>query len=320
MQKELTLGVVMDPLQSICPEKDTTLALLLAAQQKGFKLHYLELSHLFWQEGTAYGNSQPLTLLNNAEKWYSLSEAVTIPLEKFDVLLMRKDPPVNMAYIYATFLLEHAEQKGTLVVNKPQSLRNVNEKLFTSWFPECLPPSLISSSKDVLKKFIEEQQSVVLKPLDGMGGQGIFKCNKEDVNQTVMIDLLTQQGNQYIMAQRFLPEITSTGDKRILLIDGEPFPYALARFPANGEFRGNLAAGGQGIVCELTTRDRWLCEKIGPTLRERGLIFVGIDVIGDYLTEINVTSPTCVKELEKTCKIDIADKIIDCIISKLNKR
>jgi glutathione synthase len=317
---QLTLGVIMDPIQSIHPEKDTTLALLFSAQKKGFQLYYLELNTLFWHKESAFGNCRQLRVFNQTQDWYALSTPDPLPLSKFDVLLMRKDPPVNMTYIYATYFLEQAEQNGTLVINKPQSLRDVNEKVFATWFPQCLPPTLVSCSKILLKEFIEAQECVVLKPLNGMGGQNIFKCERTDVNQNAIIDLLTQQGSQYIMAQRFLPEIFSTGDKRILLIDGEPLPYALARFPTIGEFRGNLAAGGQGSACKLNARDYWLCQEIGPILQKKGLTFVGIDVIGDYLTEINVTSPTCVKELEKACKIEIADKILDCIIDKLNKR
>jgi len=311
-----TLGVIMDPIESIHPEKDTTLALLREASRRGFELQYMELSDLFLQYGIAWGKSALLTLWDDPDAGYTLSEPIARPLDQFDIILMRKDPPVNMEYLYSTYILEHAEHNGALIINKPQSLRDANEKLFATWFPQCMPPSLVSCSKSLLKNFIEEQGCVVLKPLDSMGGHNIFKCDKRDPNLTVMIDLLTRNGSLYIMAQRFLPEI-SEGDKRILLIDGEPIPYALARIPAADDFRGNLSAGATGVGCELTERDEWICAQIGPVLRAKGLTFVGIDIIGDYLTEINVTSPTCVRELEKEFEIDIAGKIMDCIMNKM---
>jgi glutathione synthase len=311
------LGVIMDPISSICPKKDTTLALLIQAQQRGFELYYLELNNLFLQYGIAWGYCRSLQVFNNEEQWYSLGDPSPRPLDQFDILLMRKDPPVDMQYIYATYILERAEQNGVLVVNKPQSLRDANEKLFATCFPQCMPPTLVSSDKERLIHFIQEYQNAVLKPLDGMGGKNIVKCNTNDPNTSVLIDLLTQKGSTYIMAQQYIPEILTQGDKRILLIDGEPLPYGLARMPAGNSFLGNLAAGGQGIGRPLTDRDLWICAQIGPMLREKGLLLVGIDVIGDYLTEINVTSPTCVKELEKEFEVDITSKILDCIIDKL---
>jgi len=317
MREARTLGVIMDPIQSIHPEKDTTLAMLIEAQKRGFELYYIEISGLYLLYGSAWAYCHPLQVTNHPKDWFTLGKPSVLPLDQFDVLLMRKDPPVNMEYIYATYILEHAEQNGVLVINKPQSLRDANEKMYTSWFPQCIPPTVVSSSKRVLKDFIEEQETVVLKPLNGKGGENIFKCQVEDPNQSVMIDLLTQNGTLPIMAQLFIPEI-EFGDKRILLINGEPIPYALARIPAPNEFRANLAVGGIGEGCELSERDFWICSQIGPRLKEKGLIFVGIDVIGDYLTEINVTSPTCVKELEKEFEIDIAGQIIDCISDKLH--
>ncbi|HXH54489.1 MAG TPA: glutathione synthase [Gammaproteobacteria bacterium] len=310
------LGVIMDPLETIHPEKDTTLALLAEADRRGFALYYMELNALFLQYGIAWGNCRALQLHFDKSPWYSLEAPVSRPLDQFDILLMRKDPPVNLQYLYSTYILEHAESNGVLIVNKPQSLRDANEKLFATWFPQCMPPTLVSSSKSLLKDFVETHECVVFKPLDSMGGHNIFKCQWGDPNLTMIIDFLTQKESLYVMAQRFVPEITE-GDKRILLIDGEPIPYALARIPAANEFRGNLAAGGRGEGRELTERDWWICSQIGPLLREKGLTFVGIDVIGEYLTEINVTSPTCVKELEKEFEIDIAGKIIDCLMEKL---
>jgi glutathione synthase len=310
------LGVIMDPIDTIHPEKDTTLALLVEADRRGFALYYMTLDSLFLQYGIAWGNCCALQLHNGKDPGYSLSAPVSRPLDQFDILLMRKDPPVNLAYLYSTYILEHAESNGVLIINKPQSLRDANEKLFATWFPQCMPPTLVSASKSILKDFVEEHECVVFKPLDSMGGHNVFKCQRGDPNLTMILDFLTQKEMLYVMAQRFIPEITE-GDKRILLIDGKPIPYALARIPATNEFRGNLAAGGRGEGRSLTERDWWICSQIGPVLREKGLTFVGIDVIGEYLTEINVTSPTCLKELEKEFEIDIAGKIVDCIMEKL---
>ncbi|MGD8785773.1 MAG: glutathione synthase, partial [Thioalkalispiraceae bacterium] len=233
-------------------------------------------------------------------------------LAELDVILMRKDPPFNMDYIYSTYLLEAAEQQGTLIVNKPASLRDCNEKLYTLQFPDCIPPTTVSSSANQLKKFIEQQQDTILKPLDGMGGESIFRVKHDDANLNVIIETLTYKGRRMIMAQRFIPEIVQ-GDKRILLINGEPVPYALARIPGKGETRGNLAVGGRGEGIELSERDRWICQQVGPRLREIGLLFVGLDVIGDYLTEINVTSPTCIRELDTIFELNISATLMDCI-------
>lgn len=318
MRKHPTLGVIMDPMATINPKKDTTLALLIEAQKRGFDLYYLELKDLYLQNGIAWGNHRPLQVFSDPLHWYKMGEPHQQPLDQFDVLLMRKDPPVDMQYIYATYILEHAERNGTLVINRPQSLRDANEKVYATWFPQCMAPTLVSCKKETITQFIREQQNVILKPLDGMGGKNILKCDAGDPNISVLIDLLTQDGAQYIMAQKFIPSILTEGDKRILMLDGAPIPYALARFPAEHDFRGNLAAGGKGIGQALTERDLWICGEVGPILREKGLFFVGIDIIGQYLTEINVTSPTCVKELEKEFKVDISSQILDCIINKLN--
>lgn len=318
MSKQLSMGVIMDPIQGIHPKKDTTLALLIEAQRRGWQLHYLELPDLFLKEGVAWGSTCLLQVFNDVKQWYRLGDRIERPLDQLDVLLMRKDPPVDMNYIYATDILERAGSKGSLVVNNPQALRDVNEKLYTTWFPHCMSPTIVSASVSKIKDFIKEHETAVLKPLAGMGGSGIFKCSINDPNMTVIIETLTQLGTTYCMAQRFIPEITE-GDKRILLIDGRPIPYALARVPKIGEFRGNLAAGGHGHAVKLTERDQWICEQVGSVLRDKGLLFVGLDVIGDYLTEINVTSPTCVRELEAECQLNIVGTILDCITQKIKR-
>ncbi|HNK33765.1 MAG TPA: glutathione synthase, partial [Plasticicumulans sp.] len=227
-----------------------------------------------------------------------------LPLAELDVLLMRKDPPFDLEYIYTTYLLERAEAEGVRVVNRPQSLRDANEKLFTAWFPQCCPPTLATRDMARLRGFVAEHGDAILKPLDGMGGAGIFRVRAGDANLNVIVETLTERGRRTALAQRFIPEI-SAGDKRILMIDGEPVPYALARIPAEGETRGNLAAGGRGVGQPLSERDRWICAQVGPELRRRGLVFVGLDVIGDWLTEINVTSPTCARELDAQFGLDI---------------
>ncbi|MDG1311489.1 MAG: glutathione synthase [Porticoccaceae bacterium] len=313
-----SLGVVMDPIQSISYKKDTTLSLLLAAQRQGYKLFYMEQRHLFLQGGNPRAEVRPLTVFEDENKWYELEGASSVPLEELDVVLMRKDPPFDSEFIYSTYILEAAERLGTLVVNKPQSLRDCNEKVFATQFPQCTPPLLVSRDQDRLKKFLAEHGDVVFKPLDGMGGTSIFRVRKGDQNLNVILETVTKCGTETIMAQKYLPEIL-TGDKRILVIDGEVVPYCLARIPSEGEFRGNLAAGGYGVVQPLSDRDRWIAEQIAPTLIEKGLIFVGLDVIGDYLTEINVTSPTCVREIDNTEGTTIGDQLIAAINARLNQ-
>jgi len=314
----LRLGVVMDPIATIHPKKDTTLAMLLAAQARGWQLHYLEIADLWLQDGRTFGRMQKLRVHDDERHWFELREAHTAPLAELDVILMRKDPPFDMEYIYATYLLEQAEREGVLVVNRPQGLRDANEKLFTAWFPQCTPPTLVSGDMGRLRTFVEEQKDTILKPLDGMGGASVFRLRLGDPNLGVILETLTRHGQRYIMAQRFIPEI-SQGDKRILLIDGEPVPYALARIPASGETRANLAAGGTGVGRPLGTRDRWICQQVGPTLRARGLLFVGLDVIGDFLTEINVTSPTGARELDRQFGLSIGDRLMDCIDRKIQE-
>jgi glutathione synthase len=312
-----SLGVVMDPISSINYNKDTTLALLLAAQRRGYKLFYMEQQHLFLENGNPRAEVRPLKVMENPFKWYELKESSSIPLEELDAVLMRKDPPFDAEFIYSTYILEAAERRGTLIVNKPQSLRDCNEKVFATEFPECTPPLLVSRDERRLRKFLAEHLDVVFKPLDGMGGTSIFRVTQDDQNLNVILETLTKNGSETIMAQKYLPEIT-TGDKRILVVDGTVIPYCLARIPADGEFRGNLAAGGQGLVQPLSDRDRWIAEQIAPILKEKGLIFVGLDVIGDYLTEINVTSPTCVREIDNAEGTGIGELLLDAIDARLN--
>ncbi len=313
------LGVVMDPIGSIKIAKDSTFAMLLAAQARGWELYYLEQPDLYLAGNRAHGRLRPLQVQDDPAGWYSLGEPQAQPLAALDVILMRKDPPFDMDYVYSTYLLELAEAEGVLVVNRPQSLRDANEKLFTAWFPRCTPPTVVSAQADILRGFLAEQGDVILKPLDSMGGASIFRVREGDPNLGVILETLTRHGTRLTMAQRFIPEIRE-GDKRILLVDGEPVPYALARIPAPGETRGNLAAGGRGEGVPLSDRDRWICEQVAPTLREKGLLFVGLDVIGDWLTEINVTSPTCIRELDALYDLDIAGRLMDAIAARLEHR
>lgn len=315
--KIIRLGVVMDPINSIKVAKDSTLAMLLEAQARGWQLEYLELDDLSLQDGRAFGQMRPLTVRTDSHDWFSLGDARRQALAELDVILMRKDPPFDMEYIYSTYLLEAAEAEGVLVINRPESIRNANEKLFAARFPDCMPPSLVARSATELRRFLAEHSDIILKPLGEMGGASIFRIRKDDPNTNVIIETLTDNGARYIMAQRFVPEI-SAGDKRILLIDGEPVPYALARIPAKGETRGNLAAGGRGEGVELSARDREICARVGPICRELGLVFVGIDVIGDYLTEINSTSPTCIRELDALYGLNISAQLMDVIEKKLS--
>ncbi|ALP51904.1 glutathione synthetase [Candidatus Tenderia electrophaga] len=313
----IKLGVLMDPIAAIKPQKDSTLAMLLAAQQRGWQLHYLRQEDLSLRDGHIQAALRRVEVRDDAQNWYTLGEAADTRLTELDVILMRKDPPLDMQYIHTTYLLELAEAAGVLVVNKPQTLRDANEKLFTAWFPQCCPATLVSRDLAQLRSFLGEHGDIIIKPLEGMGGVSIFRLKTGDPNISVALEMLTGNGRQYIMAQRFIPEI-SAGDKRILLVDGEPVPYALARIPASGETRGNLAAGGRGKGIALSERDRWICAQVGPTLKQKGLLFVGLDVIGDYLTEINVTSPTCIRELDAQYGLDIAGELMDCIEAKLN--
>ncbi|MBI3345225.1 MAG: glutathione synthase [Gammaproteobacteria bacterium] len=308
----LRLGVVMDPIAAINIKKDSTFAMLLEAQRRGWPIAYMEQGDLFLRDGKTFARICTLRVQDNAEHWFDLGAETVESLSALDVILMRKDPPFDMEYIYATYLLERAETEGVLVVNKPQSLRDCNEKLFTARFPQCTPPTLVTRSKTRLRDFLNEFGDIILKPLGGMGGASVFRLRAGDPNLNVVIETMTEHEQRFVMAQKFIPEI-SEGDKRILMINGEPVPYALARIPAEGETRGNLAAGGRGVGVPLSPRDRWICEQVGPVLREKGLLFVGLDVIGDYLTEINVTSPTCVRELDALYGLNIAALLLDAV-------
>lgn len=313
----IQLGVLMDPIESIHYKKDSTLAMLWEAEKRGWTIHYFEQKDIFLRGGEVYANRKLLKVFHNPEKWFEFGTEQIISLSELDLILMRKDPPFNLEYIYTTYLLEHVERSGVLIVNKPQSLRDANEKVFTSWFPQCCPPTLVTRSMDLVKEFLEEQKDIVCKPLEGMGGASVFRLQYPDLNASVVLEVLTQHGSHFMMAQKYIPEITE-GDKRILMINGEPIPYALARIPAPGEMRGNLAAGAKGVAKPLTDRDRWICQQVGPTLREKGLYFVGLDVIGDYLTEINVTSPTCIRELDEQCNLNISNTLLDCLSKYLS--
>lgn len=309
MSTKLTVGVVMDPIGDIQYHKDTTLALLLAAQSRGHQLIYLEMEDLSLDQGEAYGRCRKLSVSANPLDWFSLAEPQVRKLAEFDVILMRKDPPFDNQYIYATYVLERAEAGGCLVVNRPQSLRDCNEKVFATAFPQCCPPVLVSRSSAQLRAFHKQHGDVIFKPLDGMGGTSIFRCREDDPNISVIIETLTELGQSYIMAQKFIPDITN-GDKRVLVVNGEAIPYALARIPADGETRGNLAAGGRGVAQPLSERDKWIVAQVAPTLKEKGLLFVGLDIIGDFLTEINVTSPTCVREIDKAYDTKIGEQLM----------
>ncbi|GAB2196874.1 glutathione synthase [Sessilibacter sp. MAH4] len=313
------IGIIMDPIESIAVKKDTTLALMLAAQKEGWQLYYMEQKSLFLDQGLPKAIAHKIQVFMDMQKWFEKSEPETIQLESLDAILMRKDPPFDNEYIYSTYILEAAEKLGTLVVNKPQSLRDCNEKIFATQFPQCCPPVLVSKDYGLLRKFHSEHGDVIFKPLDGMGGSGIFRLKPDDPNVGVILETLTQHGQNLIMAQKFIPEI-SNGDKRILVVNGQAIPYCLARIPAQGETRGNLAAGGTGRPQPLTERDEWIVSQVAPTLVEKGLLFVGLDVIGDYLTEINVTSPTCVREIDAAYETDIGGKLITAIKEKLSSK
>jgi len=320
MPAPVRLGVVMDPIGQIKPAKDTSLGMLLAAQARGWELHYAEQRHLWLRDGVAMGRLAPLAVKNDLAGWATLGEPIERPLADLDVILMRKDPPFDTEYIYTTYILERAESAGSLVVNRPQGLRDMNEKVYTAWFPECCAPTLITRDMGDMHAFLREHGKIVCKPLYGMGGRSIFVIDRGDKNASVVFETLTEYGSHYAIVQRYLPEIVTTGDSRVILIDGEPIPYALARIPTAADNRGNLAAGARGVGRPLNDRDRWLAARIGPSLRERGMVFVGLDVIGGFVTEINVTSPTGIRELEKEFHIDIAGMLIDAVERRIATR
>ena len=309
----------MDPIQSVNTKKDSTYAMMRAASAKGWKIFYMEQKDLSLDQGIPTAKMQELHLLEGEENWYRLDSVIETPMAELDVLLLRKDPPVDREFIYATYIAERAEQEGVLVVNRPHSLRDCNEKVYATAFPQCCPPVLISRDVKKLRAFVDEHQHVIFKPLDGMGGTSIFNVKAGDPNLGVILEVLNDFGTNQVMVQRYIPEIKQ-GDKRILIIDGKPVDYALARIPSEGEHRGNLAAGGRGEAQPLSDRDRWIVSQIADDLVARGLIFVGIDVIGDYLTEINVTSPTCIQEINRAYGLDIAGDLMNVIEQKLSQK
>ncbi len=310
------LGIVMDPIEKIHFKKDSSLAMLLAAQKRGWEIEYMELPDMYLKGGQARAHTRDLTVHLDPENWYAFGASQDRALGDLDVILMRQDPPVDREFLMATYILEAAEQQGALVVNPAATLRDCNEKLFAAQFEDLTPPLIVTRSSARFREFYAEHKDIIMKPVDGMGGRSIFRIKENDANLGVIIETLTQHGAHQAMAQKFIPEI-SDGDKRILLIDGEPVPFALARIPSHGENRGNLAAGGRGEGRQLTARDREICERVAPVIKQKGLMFVGLDVIGDYLTEINVTSPTCIRELDSAFGIDIADQLMGAIEGRL---
>jgi len=316
-EKKIKLGIVMDPIETIDPKKDSSLAMLLEAKKRNYEIYYMQQQNLKLIEDQALANTSIIDVFDNNKEWFKTSKVIELNLKELDVILMRKDPPFDMEFIYTTYILDRAEQQGALVVNKPSALRDMNEKVYTSWFPECAPPTLITRSMKEMKSFLKKHKKLVIKPLDGMGGKSIFVLNEYDKNTNVILETLTDHGARYAMSQLYIPEITK-GDKRILLIDGKPIPYALARIPPEDDNRGNLVMGAKGEGRVLTEKDKMICESIGETLRNKGVLFCGIDVIGDYLTEINSTSPTGIKELDRIFDINIASVLFDAIEKKLN--
>jgi len=313
-----SIAFIMDPIQGLNSAKDSTLAMAEKAQALGWTLFSVEINKLYVKEGQVYARGFNFSVDLSQDDWYQSAEWQEKPLKDFDVVMMRKDPPFDMHYIYATYLLELAANEGVLVLNNPASIRNANEKLFTLQFPQCTSPCFVGSDQKEIRAFLQTHKDIILKPLDGMGGSSIFRVKEADPNISVIIETLTQFQTMPIMAQRFIPEIVD-GDKRILMINGQPVPFSLARIPAKGETRGNLAAGGSGRVQPLSDRDLWIAHQVGPSLKTMGLMFVGLDVIGDYLTEINVTSPTCIREISKGSGFDVVSMLFDEIIARLAK-
>jgi len=308
----IKLGVVMDPISQVNVKKDSSMAMMFEAQKRGYEIYYMEMKDLYLDQGQCRATAQKLKVFDDSEHWYELEEVNDIAVSELDAVLMRKDPPFDTEFIYATYMLERAEVEGTLIVNKPQSLRDCNEKLFTAWFADLTPRTLVTRNNDKIREFHQQEKDIIIKPLDGMGGASIFRIKENDANVGVILETLTNHGNQYAMVQEFMPAIKD-GDKRILIVNGEPMPYCLARIPAQGETRGNLAAGGRGEARPLSATDKLIAETIAPELKKRGLYFVGLDVIGDKVTEINVTSPTCIREIEAAYPINISGKLMDAI-------
>lgn len=314
----IKLGVVMDPISEVKVAKDSSMAMMFEAQKRGYEIYYIEMNDLYLDRGQARATTHKVKVFDDANHWYELSAPQDIPLSDLDAILMRKDPPFDTEYIYATYILERAEVEGTLIVNKPQSLRDCNEKLFTAWFADLTPRTLVTRNATQIRAMHQELKDIIIKPLDGMGGSSIFRIKEEDANVGVIIETLTDHGQQYAMVQEYMPEIVD-GDKRILIVNGEPMPYCLARIPAQGETRGNLAAGGRGVARPLSPTDKLIAETIAPELKKRGLYFVGLDIIGDKVTEINVTSPTCIREIEAAYPINISGKLMDAIEENINR-
>ena len=314
----LKTGVVMDPIGDIKTYKDSTFAMLLEAQKRGHALYYMEPGDLFAKDGRAYARMQQLEVRDNTTDWFSLSPVGSRPLDELDIVLMRRDPPFDMNYIYTTYMLELAESAGTLVINRPQSLRDANEKFFITNFSQCCVPMMISSRSELIRDFVAQHGHCVVKPLDGMGGESVFQVSDTDMNLNVILETITRHDSRPVMAQKYIDEI-SQGDKRILMVNGEPVPYALARFAGEGDFRGNLAKGGSSKGVPLSERDRWICSQVGPELKKRGILFSGLDVIGDWLSEVNVTSPTCIRELDEEFGLNIAGQLFDAAEAKLKR-
>ncbi len=303
-------GIVMDPISEIKTYKDSSFAMLLEAQRRGHELYYMEPKHLFARDGRVFAAMQKLSVRDNTSDWFSLETLGNVALDELDMVLMRRDPPFDMNYIYTTYMLELAEKAGTLIINRPQSLRDANEKFFINHFSQCCVPMLISSESRLIREFVAEHGHCVVKPLDGMGGESVFQVRVSDLNLNVILETITRHNSRPVMAQRYIDEITD-GDKRILIVDGEPVPYALARFAGKGDFRGNLAKGGSSKGVPLSERDRWICSQVAPELKKRGILFAGLDVIGDWLSEVNVTSPTCIRELDAEFGLNIAAQLFD---------
>jgi glutathione synthase len=310
--RPLKTGVVMDPISGIKTYKDSTFAMLLEAQRRGHQLFYMEPADLSVADGVALGHMSMLSVRDNRDDWFTLGPRENLELAGLDILLMRKDPPFNMDYVYTTYILDLAEKAGVKVVNRPNALRDANEKCFITQFPQCCVPALITRSAQEIKGFIQEHGLSVVKPLDGMGGESIFQVRPEDPNLNVILETITSADRELVMVQRYIPEITQ-GDKRILVVNGQPVPYALARIPGKGDFRGNLAKGGTGVGVALSDRDRWIVSQVAPELVRRGILFAGLDVIGDWLTEVNVTSPTCIRELDAQYDLNIAGNLFDAL-------
>jgi len=317
--KIIKLGIVMDPISEVKVAKDSSMAMMLEAQKRGYEIYYMEMKDLYLEQGQARSATQKIEVFDDSEHWYELSDPQDIALSELDVILMRKDPPFDTEFIYATYMLERAEVEGTLIINKPQSLRDCNEKLFTAWFADLTPKTLVTRNAQQIRNFHQKLKDIIIKPLDGMGGASIFRIKADDANVGVIIETLTNHEQQYAMVQEYMPEIVD-GDKRILIVNGEPMPYCLARIPAKGETRGNLAAGGRGVARPLSPSDKLIAETIAPELKKRGLFFVGLDIIGDKVTEINVTSPTCIREIEAAYPINISGKLMDAIEENISIR